>query len=107
MVIYRVEYEQKRINEQITVPKHTWKVKANATPVVQMMKKKQKQKKREGTFIGKAGSFCLCQLHIIWVVLVLKCLLRFYDWSPDIKSLITYFFPNGTIYYGNYKLSLF
>ena len=28
MVIYRVDYEQKRINEQITVPKHTWKVKA-------------------------------------------------------------------------------
>ena len=26
MVIYRVDYEQKRINEQITVPKHTWKV---------------------------------------------------------------------------------
>ena len=23
MVIYRVDYEQKRINEQITVPKHT------------------------------------------------------------------------------------
>ena len=31
MVIYRVDYEQKRINEQITVAKHTWKiVKANA-----------------------------------------------------------------------------
>ena len=40
MVIYRVGYEQKIINEQITVPKHTWKVKANATPVVQMMEKK-------------------------------------------------------------------
>ena len=40
MVIYRVDYEQKRINEQITVPKHTWKVKANATPMVQMMEKK-------------------------------------------------------------------
>ena len=26
MVIYRVDYEQRRINEQITVPKHTWKV---------------------------------------------------------------------------------
>ena len=33
MVIYRVDYEQKRINEQITVSKHTWKVKANATIV--------------------------------------------------------------------------
>ena len=30
MVIYRVDYEQKRINEQIAVAKHTWKVKANA-----------------------------------------------------------------------------
>ena len=30
MVIYRVDYKQKRINEQITVAKHTWKVKANA-----------------------------------------------------------------------------
>ena len=39
MVIYRVDYEQKRINEQITVPKHTWKVMANATPIVQMMEK--------------------------------------------------------------------
>ena len=38
MVIYRVDYEQ-RINEQITVTKHTWKVKANATPMVQMKKK--------------------------------------------------------------------
>ena len=27
MVIYRVDYEQKRISEQITVPKHTWKMK--------------------------------------------------------------------------------
>ena len=45
MVIYRVDYEQKkRINEQITVPKHTWKVKANATPMVQMMEKKYKNK---------------------------------------------------------------
>ena len=35
MVIYRIDYEQKRINEQITVPKHTWKVKANATLMVQ------------------------------------------------------------------------
>ena len=42
MVIYRVHYEQRRINEQITVPKHTWKVKANATPMVQMKKKIQK-----------------------------------------------------------------
>ena len=40
MVIYRVDYERKRINEQITVPKHTWKVKANAPPMVQMMEKK-------------------------------------------------------------------
>ena len=39
MVIYRVDYEQKRISEQITVPKHTWKMKANATPMVQMKKK--------------------------------------------------------------------
>ena len=40
MIIYRVDYEQKkRINEQIIVPKHTWKVKANATPMVQMMEK--------------------------------------------------------------------
>ena len=30
MVIYRVDYEQKRIYEQITVAKHTWKVKVNA-----------------------------------------------------------------------------
>ena len=30
MVIYRVDYEQKRVNEQITVAKHIWKVKANA-----------------------------------------------------------------------------
>ena len=45
MVIYRVDYEQKRINEQITVPKHTWKVKANATPImVQMMEKNTKIK---------------------------------------------------------------
>ena len=31
MVIYRVDYEQRKMNEQITVPKHTstWKVKAN------------------------------------------------------------------------------
>ena len=43
MVIYRVDYEQKRINEQTTVPKHTWKVKANATPMVQMMEKKYKK----------------------------------------------------------------
>ena len=41
---YRVDYEQKRINEQITVPKHTWKVKANATPMVQMMEKNIKIK---------------------------------------------------------------
>ena len=40
MVIYRVDYEQKRIIEQIAVPKHTWNVKANATPMVQMMEKK-------------------------------------------------------------------
>ena len=39
MVIYRVDYEQKRINEQITAPKHTWKVKTNATPMVQMIEK--------------------------------------------------------------------
>ena len=41
MVIYIVDYEQS-INKQITVhvPKHTWKVKANATPMVQMKKKK-------------------------------------------------------------------
>ena len=30
------------INEQITVPKHTWKVKANATPMVQIMEKNKK-----------------------------------------------------------------
>ena len=42
MIIYRVNYKQRRINEQITVPKHTWKVKANATPMVQMKKKIQK-----------------------------------------------------------------
>ena len=35
MVIYRVDYEQRRINEQITIAKHSWKVKANATTVVQ------------------------------------------------------------------------
>ena len=40
MVIYRVDYEQ-RINEQITVTKHTWKVKTNATPMAQMKKKIQ------------------------------------------------------------------
>ena len=44
MVVYRVDYEQRRINEQITVPKHTWKVKANATPLVQQIKKKYKIK---------------------------------------------------------------
>ena len=38
MVIYRVDYEQSKINEQYTVPKHTWKVKPNATPMVQMKK---------------------------------------------------------------------
>ena len=43
MVLYRVDYER-RINEQITVPKHTWKVKANVTPMVQMKKKIQKYK---------------------------------------------------------------
>ena len=42
MVIYRVDYEQGRINEQITVTKHTWKVKANATPMVQMKKNTRK-----------------------------------------------------------------
>ena len=31
--------KKKRINEQITVTKHTQKVKANATPMVQMMEK--------------------------------------------------------------------
>ena len=41
MVIYRVDYEQ-RINEQTTVPKHIWTVKANATPMVQIKKKIQK-----------------------------------------------------------------
>ena len=41
MVIYIVDSEQS-IDEQITVPKHTWKVKANATPMVQMKKKKFK-----------------------------------------------------------------
>ena len=45
MVIYRVDYEQKRINEQITAPKHTWKVKANATPMVQMMEEKKYKNK--------------------------------------------------------------
>ena len=30
MVIYRVDYKQKSINEQITVAKHIWKVKGNA-----------------------------------------------------------------------------
>ena len=35
---------KKRINEQITVSKHTWKVKANATPMVQMMGKNTKIK---------------------------------------------------------------
>ena len=38
MVNYRVDYKQRIINEQITVPKHTCKVKANATPMVQMKK---------------------------------------------------------------------
>ena len=33
MVIYRVDYKQKRINEQITVAKHTWKVKAMPIPL--------------------------------------------------------------------------
>ena len=46
------------------------------------------------------------QILIPWVACVLKRLLRFHDWSPDIKSLITRFPPSGTIYYGNYKLSL-
>ena len=44
MVIYRVDYEQRRLNEQITVPIHTWKVKANATPMVQRMEKNIKIK---------------------------------------------------------------
>ena len=44
MVIYRVDYEQRRINEQITYLKHTWKVKSNATPMVQMMEKNIKMK---------------------------------------------------------------
>ena len=43
MVIYIVDYEQS-INEQITVSKHTWKVKGNATPMVQMKKKNTKIK---------------------------------------------------------------
>ena len=34
MVIYRVDYEQRRLNELYC----TWKVKANATPMVQMKK---------------------------------------------------------------------
>ena len=42
IVIYIVDYEQRRINEQNTVLKHTWKVKANATPMVQMNKKYRK-----------------------------------------------------------------
>ena len=42
MVIYRVDYEQSKIYEQFTVPKHTWKVKANATPIVQMKKNTKK-----------------------------------------------------------------
>ena len=33
-----------RLNEQITVPKHTWKVNANATPMVQMIEKNIKIK---------------------------------------------------------------
>ena len=36
MVIYRLDYEQRKINEHIVVPKHKWKVKPNATPMVQM-----------------------------------------------------------------------
>ena len=44
MVIYRVDYKQRRLNEQITVPKHIWKVKANVTPMVQMMEKNKKIK---------------------------------------------------------------
>ena len=43
MVIYIVDYEQS-INEQFTVPKHTWKVKANATPMAQLKKKNTKIK---------------------------------------------------------------
>ena len=39
MVVYTVDYEQS-VNEEITVPKHTWKVKVNATPMVQMMERK-------------------------------------------------------------------
>ena len=38
MVNYRVDYEQRKIYKQITVPKHTWKVKPNATPMVQIKK---------------------------------------------------------------------
>ena len=39
---------------------------------------------------------------------LLKRLLRFNDWSPDWSPVINYilFFPNGTIYYGNYKISI-
>ena len=44
MVLYRVDYEQRRLNQQITVHKHKWKVRANATSMVQMMEKKYKNK---------------------------------------------------------------
>ena len=39
MVIYRVDYEQRKINVQTTVYKDTWKVKANAAQVEQIKKK--------------------------------------------------------------------
>ena len=38
MVIYRLDYEQRKLSKQITVPKNIWKVKPNGTPLVQMKK---------------------------------------------------------------------
>ena len=52
MVIYIVDSEQS-IDEQITVPKHTWKVKANATPMVQMKKKKFKNNNNYIEYVHK------------------------------------------------------
>ena len=45
-------------------------------------------------------------IYFSWVACVLKRILCFHDRPPDIKSSITYYFSNGTIYYVNYKLSL-
>ena len=63
MVIYRLYYEQKRINEQITVPKHTWKVKANPTPMVQMM---EKNKQKLSDYIEYVHKHMKCSIGLTY-----------------------------------------